>query len=68
LERLSELTKEDISSISDNFNDIGMSDTQMGGRHFFYKLGKRFQELSVETNGDTDLTVRKKYRNIQRLG
>jgi hypothetical protein len=68
LERLSELTKEDISSISDNFNDIGMSDTQMGGRHFFYKLGKRFQELSVETNGDKELTVRKKYRNIQRLG
>ena len=68
LERLGELTKEDISSISDNFNDIGMSDTQMGGRHFFYKLGKRFQELSVETNGEKGAVERRKYRKIQRLG
>jgi hypothetical protein len=68
LERISELTKEDISCISDNFNDIGMSDTQMGGRHFFYKLGQRFQELSVEANGENELNARRKYRNLQRLG
>ena len=68
LERIQQLTKEDVSTISDNFNDIGMSDTQMGGRHFFYKLGKRFQELSVDSNGEKDMTERRKYRNIQRLG
>lgn len=68
IERLSELTKDDIALIQDNFNHIGMSDSQMGGRHFFYKLGKRFQELVIEENGDKELTTRRKYRNLQRLG
>ncbi len=68
LERLSELTKEDVALIQDNFNHIGMSDTQMGGRHFFYKLGQRFQELTVEQNGDKELSTRRKFRNVQRLG
>jgi hypothetical protein len=68
IERLPELTKDDIALIQDNFNHIGMSDTQMGGRHFFYKLGKRFQELVVGENGDRELTTRRKYRSLQRLG
>jgi hypothetical protein len=61
--------KDDITLISDNFNAIGMSDTLLGGRHFFYKLGNRFQELTVESNGDKDLNAKKKYRNLlNRLG
>ena len=69
LERLGELGKDDITSISDNYNAIGMSDTLLGGRHFFYKLGKRFQELSVAQTGDKQLNMERKYRNLlQRLG
>ena len=68
LERLTDLTKEDIALISENFNAIGMTDTQMGGRHFFYKLGKRFQELTVETNGDKEINERRKFRTLQRIG
>ena len=68
LERMDDITKDDISLISDTFNDIGMSDKLMGGRHFFYKLGKRFQELSVESNGEKELAVRRKFRTLQRLG
>ena len=68
LERMGELMKDDISTISDNYNAVGMSDTLMGGRHFFYKLGKRFQELSAETSGDKAMAVTRKYRNLQRLG
>jgi len=69
LERLSELGKDDITSISENYNAIGMSDTLLGGRHFFYKLGKRFQELSVAQTGDKQLNIERKYRNLlQRLG
>jgi hypothetical protein len=65
---MDDITKDDISLISDTFNDIGMSDKLMGGRHFFYKLGKRFQELSVESNGEKELAVRRKFRTLQRLG
>ncbi len=69
LERLSELSKNDISNISESFNSLGMSDTLLGGRHFFYKLGKRFQELTVTENGDKEVNQTKKYRNLlQRLG
>ena len=69
LERLDTLVKDDITLISDNYNAIGMSDTLMGGRHFFYKLGKRFQELTVEANGDKEVNTQKKYRNLlRRLG
>ena len=68
LERIDQLAKDDVSLISDNFNAIGMSDTQMGGRHFFYKLGKRFQELSVDGNGDKEQRDRRKHRNLNRLG
>jgi hypothetical protein len=69
LERLGELGKDDIAAISETFNSIGMSDTLLGGRHFFYKLGKRFQELVVSENGDKQVNQTKKYRNLlQRLG
>ena len=69
LERLESISKEDITSISDNYNAIGMSDTLLGGRHFFYKLGKRFQELTVSQTGDKQLNMDRKYRNlIKRLG
>jgi len=69
LERLEGLSKDDITSISDNYNAIGMSDALLGGRHFFYKLGKRFQELSVAQTGDKQLNIDRKYRNLlQRLG
>jgi hypothetical protein len=69
LERLDGLAKDDITSISDNYNAIGMSDTLLGGRHFFYKLGKRFQELSAAQTGDKQLNMDRKYRNLlQRLG
>lgn len=69
LERLEELNKDDIATISETFNAVGMSDTLLGGRHFFYKLGKRFQELTVSANGDKEVNQTKKYRNLlQRLG
>lgn len=69
LERLDELDKNDITTISDNFNTIGMTDKLLGGRHFFYKLGKRFQDLTVEQSGDKELNTNMKYRNLlQRLG
>lgn len=69
LERLNELSKTDIATISEAFNSVGMTDTLLGGRHFFYKLGKRFQELTVAENGDKEVNQTKKYRNLlQRLG
>lgn len=68
LERLKDLSKDDVGLISDNYNAIGMSDTQMGGRHFFYKLGKRFQELTIDSGGDKELSERRKFRSLQRLG
>jgi hypothetical protein len=69
LERLESMSKEDITSVSDTYNAIGMSDTLLGGRHFFYKLGKRFQELTVSQTGDKQLNIDRKYRNlIRRLG
>lgn len=68
LERITEITKDDITLISDNYNSIGMNDTVMGGRHFFYRLGKRFQELTVDTTGDKEVSFTRKYRTMQRLG
>ena len=69
LERIDELTKDDIACISETFNSVGMSDTILGGRHFFYKLGKRFQELTVNQSGDKEMNFNMKYRNLlQRIG
>jgi hypothetical protein len=68
LERIRELGKDDVSLISDKYNSIGLSDTLIGGRHFFYKLGKRHQELSVEANGEKEVLLNRKYRSMQRLG
>lgn len=68
LERINEITKDDITLISDNYNSIGMNDTVMGGRHFFYRLGKRFQELTADTTGDEEVAVARKFRTMQRLG
>eukprot|EP00397_Hematodinium_sp_SG-2012_P033880 GEMP01036266.1.p1 GENE.GEMP01036266.1~~GEMP01036266.1.p1 ORF type:complete len:489 (+),score=91.19 GEMP01036266.1:137-1603(+) len=62
LDRIDDLTREDVRTIQDTYNKIKMDDEKLG-RHFFYMLGKRFQTEHVDAIG-----VKKKHGAIDRIG
>lgn len=46
-ERVDELTKSDVMEVTQTYNEAGLRDEDLG-RHFFWSLGRQFQNLHVK--------------------
>jgi hypothetical protein len=49
-DRVPDLSQEDITWIQNTYNKVRLFDRDMG-RHFFWSLGKRFQEIQASRSG-----------------
>jgi len=62
LDNIEQATRDDVKHIADTYNKVKLDDEKLG-RHFFYTLGKRFQQEHVAKVG-----VRSKIGGVTRIG